>query len=171
MPASRASASQPLRLSNTLVVTVVALGLAIGLGALTAAQPLIGLGAALVAVLAVATTIRPEIATLVAVFLVWTNVPAVAVNAQGMPRSIGIAVPLIMILPLLYHLLRGQRIIATPVLWLLVAFLAVQGLSAVFARDQALAREGLQTFVFEGIIVYFLASNVVRSTATVRRVV
>ena len=70
MPASRASASQPLRLSDTLVVTVVALGLAIGLGALTAAQPLIGLGAALVAVLAVATTIRPEIATLVAVFLV-----------------------------------------------------------------------------------------------------
>lgn len=52
-----------------------------------------------------------------------------------------------------------------------MAFLAVQGLSAVFARDQALAREGLQTFVFEGIIVYFLASNVVRSTATVRRVV
>ncbi|MFQ5426430.1 MAG: O-antigen ligase family protein [Gaiellales bacterium] len=168
---SRAAASSALRPVETLAVAVAALVLAVGLGALTAGEPLAGLAVAGAFVLAVATLIRPEVATLLAVFLLWANVPAVAVNEQGIPRSIGIAIPLIMVVPLLYYIVQGQRFVRTPVLWLLVALLIVQVLSSVFAREQQLAFEGVQTFVFEGLVIFVLASNVVRTPMTARRVI
>jgi putative inorganic carbon (HCO3(-)) transporter len=147
-----------------------ALGGAVVVGALVAQKPLLATLAVLVAALGLVVLARPDVATIIVVFLVFTNAVAVAVNYHGAPFSIGVFFPFLMVVPVAFHLFRGDGLIFTPGFVLILAFLVVQLVSTLFSAEPDIALEKTKTFMFEGVILYFLLTNAVRSAATLRLV-
>ena len=122
--------------------------------------------------LALASLIRPEIATLVVIFLLYSNAAVVAVTRFGLPVFVGAVVPMILVVPLGYELLIKRRtVVITPAFPWICRFLLVQILGTLFARDIEGTAENLVTFILEGIGLYLLVINVVRTPSALRNVV
>lgn len=114
----------------------------------------------------------PELATLTTVFLLYTNIPALVTHRLGVPVAIAGLFILLLAVPLLHALIiRRERIRLDLTLCLMLGYLAVVLLSAFVAQDPTITLEYARRFVLEGIVVYFLVVNVVRSRMTLRRVV
>lgn len=154
------------------IVAVLAIASCVAIGATSADQPLIAVAGLTGLLLALVATIRPEAATLVVVFLLYSNAAVVSVTRFGMPLFIGAVVPMILVVPLGYELLiRRQKVIITPAFpWIVVYFL-VQILGTLFARDVPAAAGELLNFVLEGVGLYLLVINVVRTPAAMRNVI
>lgn len=137
-------------------------------GALVAAAPTLIVPAGLVAALIGVTLVSAEVATLAVLFLLFLNVPGVAVG-NGAPLLAGAAVPLALGIPLLAMVWRGERIVITPAFVCILALLLVAMLSSIVSRYPEVALDKLLTFVFEGVLLYFLVSNVVRTPGALWR--
>jgi O-antigen ligase len=74
--------------------------------------------------------------------------------------------------PFFYYVgVLRRPVLVAPVLPLLVVFLGVQVVSTLFSRDPATAVGAVARFVAEGLLLFFLVTNVVRTQAMLRRVV
>jgi O-antigen ligase len=93
----------------------------------------------------------------------------VAVKSHGAPVVIGLVVPLLLVVPLAYHLFRGARPVITPAFCVLVLFLVAQAASASLSVSAADGTEDVKTFVVEAVLVYFLLTNVIRTPEALRR--
>ncbi len=154
------------------IVTVAAILGCVAIGATAGSRPLVAIVGLVALLLALASLIRPEVATLVVIFILYSNAAVVAVTQFGMPVFIGAVVPMILVVPLAYELLVKRRIVViTPAFPWLVAFLLVQILGTLFARDMTSAADELVTFLLEGIGLYLLVVNVVRTPSEMRYVV
>lgn len=112
----------------------------------------------------------PDMATLVFLFVLYTNLAVVAVQFHGVPQIIGAGVSLLLALPFAsYIILQRERMIFDQTFILLVVYLAALVASSIFARDMKFAIEGIVNFVTEGLILYFLVVNVVRTLPALRR--
>jgi O-antigen ligase len=71
------------------------------------------------------------------------------------------------------HLLfvRGQRFRTDGTLWLMVGFLVVLMLSSMGAVEKGIAMQRVLAFVLEGLVLYWLVINVIRSERVLRRVI
>jgi putative inorganic carbon (hco3(-)) transporter len=115
---------------------------------------------------------RPAVATVMAVFLLYANIPAVLSLVHGVPRPVAGSLILLLAIPLLDHLvLRRARLRADEPLALMLCFLAVLLLSTLGAKDKAFALEEVMEYVAEGVVLYWLLLNVVRDVQAIRRVV
>jgi putative inorganic carbon (hco3(-)) transporter len=145
------------------VVTVAAVT-----GALVAAAPTLivpaGVGLAVIA----ASLVSAEIATLAVLFLLFLNVPGVAVG-NGAPLVVAAAVPLVLGIPLLAALRRGERIVFTPTFVCMLVLLLIAVASSLTSTYADVALENVRTFLFEGVLLYFLVSNVIRTPAMLTR--
>ena len=111
----------------------------------------------------------PDVSTYAVIFLLYSNLPAVGVAFHGVPKPIAAAFPLLLALPLLRDLfLRRQALIFTPAFFLLVLILAVQAASAAFSIDPGKSFGSVATFAVEGVALYLLITNVLRSKENVR---
>ncbi len=111
----------------------------------------------------------PDVATHAVLFLLYSNLPAVGVTFHGVPKPVAAAFPLLLALPLLRDLfLRRQALVLTPVLILLVLILGVQAVSAAFSIHPEKSFASVTTFAIEGVVLYVLITNVLRSKETVR---
>ena len=112
-----------------------------------------------------------EIATLATVFLLYSNAPAVAVQFHGVPFIIGAMVVLPLFIPLTYYvLLRRESLVVPPALPFILLFLIVATVSAILSGNPKIS----QAKVIEecqGVALFLLISNVVRTAATLRRVI
>ena len=160
------------RSSVVLGALVAALGTAAFLGAAAGRFPVpaVALGAA--ALVGVAVLAQPQLATLVVVALLYSNAAVVAVNYHGVPASVAFAVPVLLAAPVADVLLRRREGIVVPraVPWL-VAFLLVQLVGAALSDDPAAAASDVGAFAVEGIGLYLLVVNAVRSTDLLRKIV
>jgi O-antigen ligase len=117
--------------------------------------------------LVIATIVRPETAVLAAAVLIYSNAAALAVTFHGAPALVAAAVPLLLVAPCLYYLgLQRRPLIISPVLALMLVLLAIQVVSALFAKDAGDATGYVITFVLEGLIVVVLVTNAVRDGRT-----
>jgi hypothetical protein len=145
---------------------------AAGIGLLGASSPALGIGLIVVGLLALAIALRPDVATLVVIAILYSNAAVIAVKFHGVPYVIGAAVPLLLAVPLAYGVLvQRQRIVTTAAFPFILGFLFVQVLGSLFARDPAGALDDLTTFAIEGIGLYFLVSQVVRTSTLLSRVI
>lgn len=126
---------------------------------------------ALVGLAAVAImVIRPEIATFVVVFLLYSNVPAVAFKLYSLPQVIAGSFILLLGLPLLHQVVGGRQPLRVDgTLRLMLAFLAVMLAASVWANDTGLALDRVGKFAVEGLLLYWLLINTLRSAAAVRQ--
>jgi O-antigen ligase len=145
---------------------------AVTIGAVGANQPVIALGSAIAGLAATVVAIRPDAAALVVVGLIYSNAPVVMVTFHDLPVALAAAVPAILAAPLAYDLLvRGERVVVTPALPWIVAYFLVEIVATIFARDINGAATSLQTIAIEGLALYLLLTNTIRTPAILRAVV
>jgi O-antigen ligase len=154
------------------VITVLAIVAVAAIGATTADRPEVAIVALVALLLGLASVIRPDVATLIVLFLLYSNAAVVAVTRFGLPFFVGAVVPMILVVPLGYELLIKRRtIVITPAFPWIVLFFLVQILGTLFARDMISASAELGTFLLEGIGLYLLVVNVVRTPSALRNAI
>ncbi|HET7168332.1 MAG TPA: O-antigen ligase family protein [Candidatus Limnocylindrales bacterium] len=140
-------------------------------GIVAGEKALVVIAALLAGVAAVAIAIRPDTATLVVVAILYSNAAAIAVQRYDVPYFAGAAFPLLLVVPFAYHIvIRRQPIIIATGLPAMLAFFIVMILGTAFgmAADPQRAVDAFVTFVVEGLLIYFVTTNVVRSLADLR---
>jgi putative inorganic carbon (HCO3(-)) transporter len=145
---------------------------ATGVGALTAYAPLLSIALAAALIVGLLIVIRPDTATLVALALVYSNAAVVGARFHGIPYFASTTIPMLVLIPLAYHIVaRREPFVVTPVLRLLLAFLAVQIVGTLLSRDATLATDELMRFLTEGVILFVLVSQAIRTPAALRSAV
>lgn len=153
-------------------LAALAVGLGGGLGwAMAQGQTLLGLLAALLLLVTVVLARRPAWLTVVLLFGIYLNLPAVAVQVHGAPAIVAPAFILLLGVPLAVQTLRREPLIFDRFFFWMLLFLVVQAISAVFAFDTAVAIGEVMNYALEGMALYFLVLNLVRNEAQLRRVV
>jgi putative inorganic carbon (HCO3(-)) transporter len=149
-----------------------ALAAAIAIGAIAAHQIILATAGLLILILSLAIIIWPESLTLLVVFLLYTNAAVIAVKYHGVPFVLGASVPLFLVFPLIYILIfRRQKVLINSIIPLLLVFLSVQAFGTLISENIDVSLNALITYTTEGLILYFLVLNVVRSPTALRRVI
>ena len=154
-----------------LAIFIILLG-AVTIGVVAAQQPLLAIAGGLGILLLIVLLKWPDAATLLVIFYIYTNVGPVAMQFHGVPSFIAMGFPVILTIPLVWYLLlRREKLIITPVFQMLLMFSVIYILGAAFSRDITLSLPRLIDYFFEGLLLYFLVTNVIRSPLMLKRVV
>jgi O-Antigen ligase len=112
----------------------------------------------------------PDLTTLGVLFGLWANLAPAAVRYHHVPKITAIAFFLILFVPLLYYVVvAGERVRTDAVLRVMCLYLIVQLGAALFSRHIENSTTSLLTYVLEGMLLYVLVLNTVRTPALVRR--
>ena len=115
--------------------------------------------------------LQPEVATLFVVFALYSNLSVIAMK-RGLPESVAAATFLLLGLPLFnYVTIRREKLIGSVPLAFMLVYLAVALLSAVFAQDPRDSITWFNNFAMEGLVLYFLIINTVRTPAVLRKAI
>ena len=160
------------RIVKQLVVICIALAGAITLGVLVTKELSLAIGV-LIGILGFLALLKwPDAATILVIFYIYTNVGPVAMKFYGVPSYIAMGFSVLLTIPLIWYLLlRREKLVITPVFQWLLVLSAIYTLGAVFSSDITLASRKLIDFFFEGILLYFFLTNVIRTPLMLKRVV
>jgi putative inorganic carbon (HCO3(-)) transporter len=104
--------------------------------------------------------------------ILYSNAAVLAVTYHGMPAFIGAAVPMLLAAPLVYQVLvRRERLVGVPALPWVIGFGVVQVLGTIAVSSSTTAVTTLGTFVLEGLGIYVVVTNVVRTRDVLRKAV
>ena len=154
---------------SVLAISIAVITWAIVIGLIAASKPILAAAAAALGLLGLVVAIAPDLATVAAIFLIYSNVVVVAVRFHGVPAVAAQAMMLLLAVPLVHHLvMRRERLVVHPVLPLMVLFLAVQVLAMMFSRNVEQSWSSIVEYTLEGMILFFLVTNVVRTRRELR---
>lgn len=132
----------------------------------------LALGIPVLLVAGVAMLARPGIATVLTVFLIYINFPAILTKQHGMPHVVAGSFVILLAFPLLHFLIiRRESLRADLTFYLMLLLLGVYLVGALVAKDTGVALATVREYVLEGLLLYWLIFNVVRSIHTLRRVI
>jgi O-antigen ligase len=157
-----------------LAITVASSALALIVGMMSAASPYLVLAVtAFVSALVVLTTIgRHSLIVAFVTFVIYTNTSVVLIRFHGLPPVIGYALPLLLVIPFLWEVVVKDRGIKVDFVFvLMLVYFAVLLLGSAFSRDITLAMPSLINFVVEGLALYFLLINTIRTPNTLNNVI
>lgn len=104
------------------------------------------------------------------VFLLFSNALVVAATFHGVPYAVvGLSYALVALPFIVYVAVERRPLVITLTLPLMFAYAGAMLLSAAFARDSSSALAPLQTFLLEGLLLYVLLTNSIRSIDALRR--
>lgn len=113
-----------------------------------------------------------EIAVLAFFLIFYTNVAVVVVQFHGVPQVVATAFALALAVPLIKHIvIEREGLVITPALPLVFAFLGALFLAAALSSEPEVVRGSVGLYLTEGLLLYLLVSNAVRSTRLLHRVV
>jgi len=113
----------------------------------------------------------PEAGMVLGIFLLYSGLPAVLINDQGLPAVVALGIPLMLAVPLASRLAgREGFIMSTGLRWVFV-LVVVQIAVALAAEHQQEAQAKLLTFLMEGAVVYLIVVNIVRTPESLRRAI
>ena len=148
------------------------LGMALALGIMAPRQPLLAIGAEIVVLLAIGILAKPYVATLAVLAILYTNAAVVAVRFHGLPYLFGSMVPALLVIPLASYLVfQRQKLIINPVLPLIFLFMVIQVAGTLLSANIGTSTSDLTNFMVEGIGLYFLLTNVIRTPTMLRRAI
>lgn len=115
----------------------------------------------------------PDVATLITLFAVYTNVTVIAAHRYEAITTLAAgAVLLLLLVPFAHHLVARRRGLRTDGTFaLMVAYLGLLLVSSLGAVDRGVAFQQIFTYATSGLVLYFLVLNVVRDVGAVRKVV
>ena len=154
-----------------LAAAAIIFGGALAAGILAADAPVLVVIGASVLFLGIAMVLRPDIATLAGIGLIYSNLAVVMVRYHGAPGFVAAMVPLLLVVPLARDLVvRRLPVVAPqPLRWMLVLF-GIYLVSALFSADTQRSWDEVVTYITEGLLLYFLIINVVRTPEMIRGV-
>ena len=153
-----------------LLLSVVAMSLALGI--MAPGEPVLAIGAEILVLLAIGILAKPDIATMAVLAVLYTNAAVVAVRYHGLPYFFGSMVPALLLIPLASYLVfQRQRLIINPALPLIFLFMVIQVAGTLLSENIGASTADLTNFIVEGIGLYFLLTNVVRTPEMLRRAV
>jgi O-antigen ligase len=115
--------------------------------------------------------LRADLPAVAFFFLFWANIAVVATRYHGVPQVVASGVVILLAIPIArYMIVERQPLAVTPVLPLVFAFLAAIALAAVLSKDPSVSRSPLGTYLTEGLLLFLLVSNAVRTTRTLSRI-
>jgi len=157
---------------RTLILIILALGITLVTVVLAGNQILFVLLVIMLSLAGLVFLARPDNITLAVLFVIYTNAAVIAVKLHSLPFIIGASTSLLLAIPFVFKLVfQHQKPIISLNLILLLGFLFVQLLGNMFSRDVNIATGNLISFISEGIILYFLIVNNVRTPEMMRRVI
>ena len=146
--------------SAVAMATLLIMG-ALAAGILAADAPLLTVAGASALFLGIAIILRPDIATLTTIAILYTNAAVVAVRFHGVPLFVGAFVPMLLVVPLARDLVvRRLPVVAPPALGWMVVLLLIHLVSALFSSDTSRSWDAVVVFLVEGFGLYFLLINV-----------
>ena len=114
----------------------------------------------------------PDLAVIVFMFVFYTNLAVVLKEFHGVPHIVASAVAVLLLIPIAKYLLVERRpVVVTPVLPLVFVFLATLFLSGALSQEPDVVRSAIDLYLTEGLILYLLVSNAVRTTRMLTMVV
>ena len=114
----------------------------------------------------------PDIAVIFVSFIIYTNTAVVLTKFHGVPAFVGYILPLLLVIPFIWQIVvNNQKIKFGPVFFLMVVYFSVILVGSAFSRDVNLAMPSLINFISEGLILYFLIINTVRTPKLLNRIV
>lgn len=139
------------------------------IGSLVSSSPALGLGLALAIGLVPLAMLQPALGAVAVAFLLWANVPVVAVRSHGVPMPFAASYVLLLLLPAAWHMLVERRrfSVTSGLPWALL-WLGVSILSAANSRDPERSFESVVELALEGVVVYVLATQAIRDRTTLR---
>ena len=127
-------------------------------------QPLVAAAVLVVSPLAAGAIYFPHLITPLVVFVLYSNAAVVAVKFHNVPSFAAALVPAMLLIPLtVYLVIRRQELMITGTLPFAVLFILIQACGVAGARYQQESFNALQTSVLEGLALYVLVINVVRT--------
>lgn len=128
-------------------------------------------GIALVGLVLVLAFVRTEFATQAVIFVLYSNLSVIAIY-RGVPSEIAGSFFLLLGVPLLNYLfVKHENVVISPVLIMIVGYIGVLVLSAAFAERPSSSYGRIISFILEGLVLYFLVINTVRTEALLRKVI
>lgn len=115
----------------------------------------------------------PSFLVAATVFLLFSNVPVVAVRFHGVPKiAATLGPPLALLLVWAYQLIRHRQRVVIPRAWpWAIGLLMVESISAMFGRYPAEAREMLQGHLIEGLGLFLILVQVVQTRTYLKHAV
>ena len=166
------AASRTRRPPAVLLVLLVAVAMSGTIGAIGGGNPVLGIVSAGAVLLGLTMAIRPDATALVVVGVLYSNAAVIAVQFHGVPYIAAAGVPFLLVVPVGYELIvRRRPIVVTSVFPLISLFLLIQIVSTLLSNDVATSAGDVEIFLVEGIGLYFMLTNTIRSLDTLRRVV
>ena len=97
-------------------------------------------------------------------FLVYLNVPAVAVRMHGAPYLLAAVVPMGLAIPVLHRvLIKGEELRFPRPLIAAILMLGVHALSSFFSVKPFESIDSVETWLLEGVLLAFMIANAVRT--------
>ena len=113
-----------------------------------------------------------EVATLLVIFVLYTNMAVVLAKYHNVPTAIAGSVFLVLAIPLTnYLLMRREQVLINRIFWLMLAQLVAMSISAFFSEYSWAAMGRIVVYLAEGVVLYFLILNTVRNQAMLRKAV
>lgn len=162
----------PLFQGRKALLLIAVLGTACLLGILVGAYPFLVIGGSLAVMASLVILAKPDLATLLVIFILYSNTAVIAVQFHGLPFIVGAATPLLLFAPLIsYLIIQRQQLIVTPITLPLLIFLLAHTIGTLFSSHLEEATTVLINFLVEGIGLYILFTNVIRTRAILRAAV
>jgi len=159
----------PVAVPKILLLLGIILGATMVVGLMAAHKPVLATAAVIMLPMTLAIMARIDVATLLVIFILYSNAAVVAVKFHGVPFFIGAAYIFLLIIPIAYYVVfQRQKLIATPLTPFIIALLLIQLIGTLFSNDIETAFSNFMTFFVEGVLIYFLVTNAVRTFQTLR---
>ncbi len=171
-PDNAATFMQRFALQRVLGMAVLMLAAVLVGVAMATFPPLLVLGALIGAGLLLLMLARPMLATLTFAFLLYGNVLVVVSQFYGISSLVSGSVALILALPLAsYLIIHHQPIVFTRLIPLMLLYMLVMLTSAIVNGSVQSSMAVMINYLSEGLLLYFLMVNVIRSFNILHRVI
>lgn len=135
-------------------------------------NPLLVIGSCVALFAAILLLKWPDITVVFVVFVIYTNAAVVLIKFHNIPPVLGYVLPLMLLIPFIWYLIvQNRKIRVNPVFVLMLLYLAIMMVSGVFSRDINLATPDIITYLAEGLGLYFLLFNTIRTPKLLKQVV
>jgi putative inorganic carbon (hco3(-)) transporter len=112
------------------------------------------------------------VAVVVFFFFFYTNLAVVLTQFHGLPQIIGSSIAVLLLIPITRALIvERQPIVVTPVLPLVLVFLGALYLAGIRSPEPTIVQNNMTLYLTEGLLLYFLVSNAVRSKRALTHVI
>ena len=113
-----------------------------------------------------------DLAPCIVAFILYSNAAVIGVNYHGVPFIVAASYMLLLLVPIARDLLfRGRSLVVTPALVCIFALFLVALVGAFFSVLPEKSMKTVQDLALEGVLLYFLFVNAIRTPAVLKQVV